>query len=53
MIDLEFTNVRAIHVYEKAGFKKTYVAQVTDGTKMVTAQFMELDSELLCSEGCK
>jgi len=46
-IDPEITNVRAIHVYEKVGFKKTHVGQTTDGTKMVIAQFMELDPKTL------
>ena len=41
--DPEIANVRAIHVYEKVGFKKRKIVQATDGTQMVTAQLMELD----------
>ena len=43
IIDPELTNERAIHVYEKVGFKKTKIVQGTDGTRLVTAQLMELD----------
>ena len=45
IIDPEITNTRAIRVYEKVGFKKTKIAQTTDGTKMVTAQLMEMDCQ--------
>jgi aminoglycoside 6'-N-acetyltransferase len=41
--DPEITNIRAIRAYEKAGFRKTKVCQTTDGTKLVTAQIMELE----------
>ncbi len=47
IIDPEITNTRAIRVYEKVGFKKTKVVQATDGTKMVTAQLMELDPRIM------
>ncbi len=43
IVDPEITNLQAIRAYEKVGFKKTQVGQATDGTKMVTAQLMELD----------
>jgi len=41
--DRKKTNTRSIHVFEKVGFKKTVIVQATDGTKMVTAQLMEMD----------
>jgi adenylate kinase family enzyme/ribosomal protein S18 acetylase RimI-like enzyme len=41
--DPEITNVQAIRAYEKVGFKKTKIVQATDGTKLVTAQLMELE----------
>ena len=41
--DPEITNTRSIHVFEKVGFKKTKVVEATDGSKMVTAQLMEMD----------
>ena len=43
IVDPEITNERAIHVYEKVGFKKTMIVEETDGSKMVTAQLMEMD----------
>ena len=43
IVDPEIINERAIHVYEKVGFKKKKIVETTDGTKMVTAQLMELD----------
>jgi aminoglycoside 6'-N-acetyltransferase len=43
IVDPEITNERAIHVYEKIGFKKANIVQATNGTNMVTAQLMELD----------
>jgi aminoglycoside 6'-N-acetyltransferase len=41
--DPEITNLRAIHVYEKVGFRKTRIVEATDGTNLVTAQLMELE----------
>ena len=46
IIDPEITNVRAIHVYERVGFKKTAIVQTTDGTTLITAQLMELDPKM-------
>ncbi len=43
IVDPEITNERSIHVFEKAGFKKTKIVQSIDGSEMVTAQLMELD----------
>lgn len=42
--DPELTNARSIHVFEKIGFKKTKVVEATDGTQIVKAQLMEMDT---------
>lgn len=43
IIDPEVTNERAIHVYEKVGFKKKKIIKTFDGTKDVDGWLMELD----------
>jgi aminoglycoside 6'-N-acetyltransferase len=43
IVDPEITNERAIHVYEKLGFKKVKEVQATDGVNMVPAILMELN----------
>lgn len=45
IVDPEATNKLAIHVYEKAGFKKTKLVEATDGSQLVIAQLMELDQK--------
>lgn len=42
-IDPDITNERAIHVYEKVGFKKKEIVKTFDGTKEVDGWLMELD----------
>lgn len=41
IVDPETANERAIHVYEKIGFKKVKEVQATDGVDMVPAVLME------------
>lgn len=41
-VDPEVANERAIHVYEKLGFKKVKEVEATDGVDMVPAILMEL-----------
>jgi len=43
IVDPEIANKKAIHVYQKVGFKKIKQVQTTDGTSLVDAQLMELD----------
>jgi aminoglycoside 6'-N-acetyltransferase len=43
IVDPEVGNNKAIHVYEKTGFRKTKIVDSIDATQKVKAQLMELD----------